>query len=385
MDFSLSDNDRALWESARRLALGELQLAGPASGFDHSAWNRISELGVFQVDPADTPGALARTTHLLEALGTGGADRGLLFAAGAHFFGCLWPLLQLGTPAQRELWGPPLESGRAIGALAITEPEAGSAISALSTSVTTEGDQVVLHGHKTLVTNATVAQVLLLIAKEFPNRGSLGLSAFLVPTNTPGVSLRPIQTIGLEGAPSGEVELNSVRLPATSRLGAAGGGLGVLLAAMQAERTAILAGFLGAAEFDLARCHHYLKSRRRTGEQSSLADHQAVQHTLAEIRCRLESARWLLYRGLWEVTQGRDRIAWPAMVKKCVSEAVYECAHDIQCLYAGAGWRNLNRSATAVQDTMAILAASGTTEVQLNTIASQLTKTLVPLTGPGAP
>jgi len=124
MDFSLSETERALVDSARRLALSDLLRATPATGFDHTAWQRICELGVFEVDTANTPAALARTTHLLEALGAGGADRGLLFAAGAHFYGCLWPVLQLGTPAQRQLWGPALGSGRSIGALAITEPVA---------------------------------------------------------------------------------------------------------------------------------------------------------------------------------------------------------------------------------------------------------------------
>ncbi len=385
MDFSLTAADRQQWEAARRLASEHLSPVVPAvgcerAGFDQAGWRRLGEFGLFQADLRDPGSSFRRAAHLLEACGTGGADRGLLFAAGAHIFGCLWPLIQLGTPAQHTHWVPRLGTGEQIGALAITEPEAGSAISALATTVTSEGDEVILSGAKTLVTNAPVAHVMLLIAKEFPQRGSLGLSAFLVPTHTPGVTIRPLATVGLDGAPAGDVELNEVRLPRAARLGPAGGGLGVLLSAMQAERTAILAGFLGAAEFDLARCHQYLKNRRRPGEQTSLADHQSVQHTLAEIRCRLEAARWLLYRGLWEVTHGTDRIAWPAMVKKTVSEAVYDCAHKIQCLYAGAGWRNIDRSATAVQDTLAILSASGTTDVQLNTIASQLSKTLVPLT-----
>ena len=381
MDCTVSQADHSLCEAARRLALERFGTEDRVSpGFDHAGWRQLADFGVFRVDLLDKSAGLPRAARLLEAWGAGGADRGLLFAAGAHLFGCLWPLVQLGSSAQQAQWVPGLASGEQIGALAITEPDAGSAISALRTSAVAAGDEVVLQGHKTLVTNATAAQVLLLIALEFPQRGGLGLSAFLVPTSTPGISIRPLATVGLDGAPAGEIELQTVRLPATARLGPAGGGLGVLLAAMQAERTAILAGFLGAAEFDLARCHHYLKNRRQGGDQSSLADHQAVQHKLAEIRCRLETARAMLYRGVWEVSHGRDRIAWPAMVKKTVSEAIHQCAHDIQCLYAGAGWRNLNRSATAVQDTMAILAASGTTEVQLNTIASQLTKTLVPLT-----
>lgn len=383
MDSSLTPADRALCEAARRLALEHFAKEDqPPSGFDHAGWRQLAEFGLFRVDLLDKSTGLPRAARLLEALGSGGADRGLLFAAGAHLLGCLWPLVQLGSPAQHNEWIPGLASGDQIGALAITEPEAGSAISALQTSATAAGDEVVLQGQKTLVTNATVAQVLLLIALEFPRRGSLGLSAFLVPTNTPGLSIRPIATVGLNGAPAGEIDLQAVRLPSTARLGPAGGGLGVLLAAMQAERTAILAGFLGAAEFDLARCHHYLKTRRQGGDQSSLADHQAVQHKLAEIRCRLETARAMLYRGVWEVVHGHDRIAWPAMVKKTVSEAVAQSAHDIQCLYAGAGWQNRNRSATAVQDTLAILSASGTTQVQLNTIASQLAKTLVPLAPP---
>jgi alkylation response protein AidB-like acyl-CoA dehydrogenase len=148
---------------------------------------------------------------------------------------------------------------------------------------------------------------------------------------------------------------------------------------MQAERTAILSGFLGAAEFDLAQCHAYMTQRRQENSQKSLGDHQAVQHRFAEIRCRLESARWLMYRGIWEVEHGTDRLAWPAIVKKTVSESLLQCAQDLQRLYAGAGWLNHNNSATAVQDAMAILSASGTSDIQLNVISSQISKTLVSL------
>lgn len=379
MEFSWSEKEQQQRASARRLAAQNLATPSLLTGFDRSRWDLLAGCGVFHLDPARPSTHLRTAAMLLEALGSGGADRGLLFSAGAHYFGCTVPIARFGNPHQIAQWLPSLAKGLRIGCVAITEPGAGSNISSMQTVASRQGDLIVLDGIKTFVTNGPVANVALVIASEAPSRGSLGLSAFLVPADSEGLEIIPLRAVGLASAPAGEIRFRKVPIQANWRLGPPGGGLAILLAAMQAERTAILSGFLGAAEYDLSKCYRYLSCRSQSGQTGTLAEHQVIKHRLAEMRCRLESARWLLYRGIWEVEHGTDRIAWPAIVKKSVSEALVHCAQDILGLYAGAGWLNLHNSTDAVQDTLAILSASGTSDIQLNIIASQLTKTLVPL------
>lgn len=370
--------DPAELRLTRQFAGQHLHPGRPASGFDLSGWQLMFDRGLFNPAPGQSHN-IRRTAHLLKALGGGGADRGLLFAAGAHYFGCTYPVIRFGSPSQHQQWLPSLQTGRLIGCLAITEEGGGSGQSALATQVQAQADNLRLSGAKLFVTNAPVASVALVIASEWPQRGSLGLSAFLVPLDAPGVSVVPMNSMGLAGAPAGVVRLNDVCLPPSARLGAPGAGLAVMLSALRAERTALLSGFLGAAEFDLARCYQFLQSRFSVGQKSGAAVPQVLQHRLASIRCELAAAEALLDRGLHEVDHGGDALLWPAMVKKTVSETVASVADQIHQIYAGQGWLNLHESATAVLDTRAVLAASGTSEVMLNMIWSQLSRTLTPL------
>lgn len=350
----------------------------PASGFDSGGWKLMFDRGFFSPAAAQSH-SVRRTANLLKAVGSGGADRGLLFATGAHYFGCTFPVVRFGSPFQLQQMLPALQNGQLIGCLAITEEGGGSGQSALSTQVQAQGENLSLSGAKLFVTNAPMAHVGLVIASEWPQRGSLGLSAFLVPLDAPGVSVAPVNSMGLAGAPAGILRFNEVCLPPSARLGAPGAGLAVMLSALRAERTALLSGFLGAAEFDLTRCYRFLQSRFSVGQKSGTQVPQVLQHRLAGIRCELAAAEALLDRGLHEVDHGGDALLWPAMVKKTVSETVASVADQIHQIYAGQGWLNLHESATAVLDTRAILAASGTSEVMLNMIWSQLSRTLTPL------
>ena len=153
-------------------------------------------------------------------------------------------------------------------------------------------------------------------------------------------------------------------------LGKPGAGLSALTIAMQYERTCILAGFLGAAERDLALCAQYL--HRRKDAHGALSDHQAVAHRLARMKARLESARWLLYRGAWALDHAKEPLHTPAMVKLVLSETLMDCALDVLKLFGGAGWLDEQGVATALRDVAGILTASGTSDVQLNVIASCL-------------
>jgi alkylation response protein AidB-like acyl-CoA dehydrogenase len=350
----------------------------PAPGFDAEGWRLLFASGVFTSALQSQTAIRTAAMHLRE-MGAGGADRGLLFAAGAHYFGCLIPLVRHGSTEQIDFFLPSMRMGDMIGCLAITEAEGGASQAGVRTRVTTGAEGFRLTGTKLFVTNALQAGVALVLASEFPQRGSLGLSALLVPLSSPGISVLPLENHGLAGAPGGILQFDDVQLSPNCRLGNPGSGLAVMLSALQAERTAILAGFIGAAEFDLSRCFHHLKSRFAAVRDSSGEIPQVLRHRLAEIRCSLAAADAVLERGLTATETSDDSLMWPAIVKKCISETVVSVADRIHGIYAGNGWLNRNESASAVLDTRAVLAASGTSEVMLNMVWSQLSRTLVPI------
>jgi alkylation response protein AidB-like acyl-CoA dehydrogenase len=308
---------------------------------------------------------------MLEGLGRGGADRGLLFAIGAHLFGCLVPLSIHARQSPTARWEESLRDGNVIGALAVTEAAGGSSLEHIETTlVETEGGYV-LSGRKTLIGNAPEAGVFLVVARQFPDRGPLGLTALLVPRDINGLTVTPIATAGLPSLPMGDVVFDQCLVLGGTVLGGPGMGLRVFATAMLWERSCLLAGFLGAAERDLEACLSVL--RERGGHQGSLLRHQAVTHRLARMKLRLDSARLLVYRAANFLDEGHDDHAVAAMAKIAASEAIVAAAEDGLRLMAGLAWRTEPIDYTAaLRDSLGGLSASGTTEIQLEIVARSI-------------
>jgi alkylation response protein AidB-like acyl-CoA dehydrogenase len=370
-----SETQREAVEAARRFAEAALAPRPAPRGFDREAWGACAREGYpgLALPPewgGRGQGAMT-TVGVFEALGRGGADRGLLFALSAHLFGCSVAAARFANgPGQAE-WGRRLAQGTAVGALAVTEESAGSSLSGLATLARPDGSGYRIRGTKTLITNGPAADLFLLLAAENPGRGLMGLTAFLLPRETAGLGIETLDsTLGLAGAPMARLALDDCFLPRESVVGRPGGGFAVLKVAFQWERTCLSAGFLGAAERDLERCLGYV--RRRRDAAGPLFERQAVAHRLARLRCRLEAARQLLYRGARAIDLGEDPLLWPAMVKLFVCESLVEAAREVFQTLAGAGWLDEGGAARAVRDVLALTSASGTSDIMLNTIAARL-------------
>jgi len=375
MDFGWPGEIAERVEAARQFAEARLA-AGPRDGFDPAGWRAVADFGLIDFALPETwggrnGGALV-TAALLEALGRGGADRGLLFAIGAHLFGCALPLATYGSPAQAERWKNALGGGSAIGALAITEATGGSSFDRMATQARAQSGGYVLDGEKTLISNAPVASLFLVLARESSRPGPFGITAFLVPRDTAGLDVASIDSgRALPGAPLGRVRLKDCFVGSDALVGRPGTGLRVFATAMQWERSCLLAGFLGAAERDLARCAAALQHRHDGG--GSLLRHQGVSHRLARMKLRLESARLLVYRAAWSIDQGHEDYAAAAMAKLAASEAVVDAANDALRLVAGSAWLDgAFDFRTTMADVAGTLFASGTSEVQLDVLARDL-------------
>ena len=336
------------------------------------AWREVAQLGLFgwALPPAcggEGRGALT-TSLVLEGLGRGGADRGLLLAIGAHLFGCALPFSKYATAAQIGRWGDGLRDGTIIGALAVTEAAGGSSFEKIATTAAERDGGYVLDGSKALICNASTADIFLVLARQFLERGALGLTAFVVPRDTAGLSVDAVVATGLAGGLLGDVKFDRCKLPADAVLGRPGAGLRVFMTAMQWERTCLLAGFLGAAEFDLVACTRTLHERSR-----QLLQQQAVSHRLAGMRIRLDAARLMMLRAACSIDRGQEDHVLAAMAKFTVSETIVACAGDVVRLLAGIGLRGRPLdSAAAMVDSLGGLFTSGTNELQLDLIARHL-------------
>ena len=380
MDFSLSDVDEALVEGIGELdgrLLHEEVIARDAAGtFSRAAWRELAAAGLTGLPVPEEYGgrgaSAVSTVAALAELGRVCTDNGLMFSLGAHLWACTDPIALHGDDAQRKHWLPGLCDGSLIGAHAATEPEAGSDAAAIGTTAVPDGDGWLLNGTKTFITNAPVADVFLVTAVTEPSRGWLGLSAFLVPAGTPGLTVGPVvEKSGLRTAPMADVVMADCRVGPEALLGAPGAGMPIFTAAMVRERTFILAPALGVLARLADRCAEYAAGRRQFG--APIADFQSVSNRLAEMRLRAHTARLLTFWAAWLTDQRQVRPEHAAMVKLHVAEALLASALDAVQVHGGAGYTTGLELERMVRDAMGARLYSGTTDIQRNVISHAAT------------
>jgi alkylation response protein AidB-like acyl-CoA dehydrogenase len=307
---------------------------------------------------------------LLEALSHGCGNTGLVFSIAAHIYACIMPILKLGTEEQKRRWLPGLGDGSIIAAHSITEPEAGSDIFAMSTRAVRDGDRYILDGIKCFATNAPIADLLLVHAATGTGKGFFDISAFLVETSSPGVTIgRPHHKTGLNASPMSDIYLDACAVPATSRLGKEGAGASIFMYSMNWERACLFATYIGAMQRQLDATLEYARSRRQFDQP--IAKLQAVSHRIVDMKVRLEAARLLLYRAAWSVDQNPSDATFPSIAKLFISEAAVQSGLDAIQVHGGYGVISgeIERS---LRDAIPSRIFSGTSEVQRNTIARAL-------------
>lgn len=280
------------------------------------------------------------------------------------------PLLdQLGTPAQKALWLEPVRRGRAVGALAVSEPECGSDFAALQTRGVRIRQQLVLHGTKTYVTNAAAADVLILAVRT-EGDGLAGLSLVLVPATAKGVRIEPLDALGLTTSAMARITLSGCRVPAANMLGNAGGGFGYIMRALDRER--LLGGIAAVAwaAYALERTIAWTRTRRAFGRP--LSKLQVVRHQLADAAVSLEAARQLNYATFGRWVQGQDVSSEIAMIKVFSYRTAQEVIDRCLQLHGGAGYMSDHWTSRFYRDARALTIAAGTPEVMKELIAAHM-------------
>jgi alkylation response protein AidB-like acyl-CoA dehydrogenase len=378
MVFEPSDEQRTLCDAVRSFgrSLNDGLVERDRRGlFDRERWRRCAEFGIPGLPiPSAWGGSgqdLTTTLLAMEALGYACRDSGLVFSLNAQMWAVQLPLLHFGTEVQKQRWLPGLCRGELIGAHAMTEPGSGSDAMALSTRAVRDGDVYVLTGTKTFVTNAPVADLVLVFATVDPAARFAGVTGFLVERGTPGLGLSdPISKMGLRTSPMGEVVLEGCRVPVGNRLGAEGGGLKLFNAAMEWERACIFASHLGAMERLLEDTIAYAKERKQFGQP--IGRFAPVADAIVDTKVAIEAGRLLLYRVGARKDAGEDAILDAAIAKLFVSEAHVRQTLSAMQIHGGYGYTTELGIERELRDALPGTIYSGTSEMQRKIIARLL-------------
>ena len=379
MDGELSPELQKLQESAidfSRAALGGSRVRADRDElFDRAGWDACARFGVFGLPIPEAYGGLglglSALLAVMEGLGYGTRDHGLLFSINAHLWTTSIPLLIYGTDDQRQRYLLPLTSGAMIGANGASEPGAGSDIFSMRTRAVKDGDHYVLTGTKTFVTNAPVADLAVVYATIDPKLGATGITAFIVDRGTAGMTGGPpFQKMGLRTSPMAELVFDGCRVPVANRLGREGRGAQVFESSMEWERGCILATSLGAMRRQLEACIAHARSRKQFGR--AIGKNQSVANKIVDMKVRLDSCRPLVYRIGRLKDANLPAMQEAAIAKLYVSDCYVKSSLDAVQIFGGYGYMTEQEIERDLRDAVGGTIYSGTNEIQRNIIAASL-------------
>ncbi len=234
-----------------------------------------------------------------------------------------------------------------------------------------DGDRYILNGTKIFITNAPIADILLVFAVTNEQKKFGGVSAFIVEKGFPGFSVgKPFSLMGLRSCPIGEVILQDCEVPAENRLGSEGAGSAIFNSEMEQERSCLFASQLGAMEKILEDCVQYAKTRSQFGQP--IGDYQAVSHKIADMRVRIELSRLILYQVAWMKASGKRAPVESSIAKLYVSESYVQTCMDALQIHGAYGYSTEFPIERNLRDSIAGKIYSGSSEIQRNILASFL-------------
>ena len=280
------------------------------------------------------------------------------------------PILRVGSAEQKAKWADAAIAGKAMAAFAMTEAQAGSDIASMGTTAHRKGDEYVLNGKKTFISNAGIADFYTVFASTDPAAKGKGLSCFIVPAGSPGFHYLAPQILSAPH-PLGEIEFRNCHVPAANRIGEEGRGMSIGLQTLDRLRSTVGAAACGMGERALTEALAHARARQQFGKP--LAEFQLIQEKLARMGTDLTAARLLVYRAAWEADRGAERVTLEAaMAKAFATEAAQRIVDDAVQILGGSGALASHPVDRLYRSVRALRIYEGTTEIQHLVIAGQL-------------
>lgn len=378
MDFSLS-KEHELFKEMLDAFVEEKIIPGARERDQHGElpldlFRSLAKLGVMGVNIPEAYGGAGGTTLdfviATEAISRGDGSMGLTYSA--HLSLGAAPLILFGTEEQKRKYLPPLARADVLGAFGLTESEAGSDAAGTKTRAIKEGDTWIVRGSKVFITNARYAEIVPVTAvTSHTVDGRPAISALIVPTASPGVTIRePYEKMGLRSSNTNEIVLDDVRLPTECLLGKEGEGYKQFLITLDGGRIGIAAMAVGLAQAAYERALRYAKERKQFGKR--LSQMQAIQFKLADMAMEIELARTFVYRAAWLKDTGRPYKKEAAMAKLYASEMALRVAYEAIQIHGGYGYMHDYEVERIYRDARLLTIGEGTSEIQRLVIAREI-------------
>ncbi|MGU7773952.1 acyl-CoA dehydrogenase family protein [Burkholderia sp. MR1-5-21] len=377
MDELYTEDQRMIRDAARAFATDVL--APNAAQWDRDAHlpdevvAQLGELGLLgMIVPQELGGSYTDYVAYalaMEEVAAGDASCATMMSV-HNSVGC-GPILGFGTPAQKERWLADMAAGRTIGAFCLTEPQAGSEAHNLRTRAELRDGKWVLNGAKQFVTNGQRAGIAIVFAITDPDAGKRGISAFLVPTDTPGFIVgKPEKKMGIKASDTCAITFENCAIPEENLLGNRGEGLKIALSNLEGGRIGIAAQALGIARAAFDKARRYAGERVQFGKP--LAEHQAIQQKLADMATQINAARLLVHHAAKLRTAGLPCLSEASQAKLFASEMAERVCSDAIQIHGGYGYLADYEVERHYRDARITQIYEGTSEVQRMVIARQL-------------
>jgi butyryl-CoA dehydrogenase len=376
MDFSLTDEQEQFVKSLREFLANEIEPHAAemdrTESFRRENLKALAEFGYLGLNFPEVYGGTNADflTATIAGIELSRACSATALSTGASVALCGYPILKYGSQEQREKYLPKLISGEWIGAMALTEPGAGSDLASITTRAERCGDKFIVNGTKTYITNGTNADLILTFVTTSED-GKRGYSLLLVEGDAQGLSRgRKLEKMGVRGSPTSELYYEDCEVPAANLVGSEHEGFSVLMRCLAYDRVGMAAWCLGIAKASLDEALRYATTRKAFGK--TLVEHQEISFKIAEMKAEIDTAELLILRAAWLHDQGEDVTTEASIAKLYASEVAKRAADHAVQIHGGAGYFRDYRVERLYRDARLCEIGEGTSEIQRMIIARSI-------------